>query len=74
MYQYSKLTPKQRQELIEERLQKAFPPHSPPHPIQLETFYLLTATCYYHQCILTSSIRRQQLLNLIFENFINNGF
>lgn len=73
MYEYYKLNPKQRQELVQQRLQKGFPPHSPPHPLQLHTDYLLTATCYQHQSILTTSSRRQQLLNLISEKFINDG-
>lgn len=74
MYEYYKLSPKQRQELVQERLKKGFPPHSPPHTIRLEAFYLLTAACYQHQSILMTSYRRQKLLDLIFEQFINNGF
>lgn len=72
MYEYYKLTPQQRQELIQQRLQQGFPPHSPPHPIQIESFYLLTATCYQHQPIVNTSSRREQLLNFLFSKFINN--
>jgi putative transposase len=74
MYEYYKLSPKQRQELVEQRLKQGFPAHSPPHPINIEGFYLLTVACYQHQSILNTSSRRQQLLNLIFEKFINHGF
>lgn len=74
MYEYNKLSPQKRRELIQERLKKGFPAHSPPHPIQIEDFYLLTAACYKHQSILKTSLRRQQLLNLIFEKFIEQGF
>jgi putative transposase len=74
MYEYYKLNPQQRQELVKKRLQQGFPSHSPPHPLQLQTYYLLTATCYQHQSILANSSRRQQLLNLILGKFINNGF
>ena len=72
MYNYNKLNPQEGQELVQQRLQKGFPAHSPPHPLQLQTDYLLTATCYQHQSILTTSSRRQQLLNLIFEKFTAN--
>ncbi len=74
MYEYYKLSLEQRQELVNQRLERGFPPHSPPHPIQIQTFYLLTAACYRHQSILTTSSRRQQLLDVIFETFMNHGF
>jgi putative transposase len=74
MYEYYKLSLQQRQELVKQRLKQGFPPHSPPHPLNLEAFYLLTVACYQHQPILTTSSRRQHLLNLIFEQFIHQGF
>jgi putative transposase len=74
MYEYRKLTPEQRKELVKQRLAKGFPPHSPPHPIQIEAFYLLTVACYEHQPYISTPHRRQELLNLIFEQFINAGF
>src|SRR5690606_15290729 len=49
MYEYRKLTPEQRQQLVEERQAKGYPPHQPPHPLQEENYYLLTAVCYEHQ-------------------------
>ena len=73
MYEYDKLNVQQRQELIQQRLKQGFPAHSPPHPLQSHTYYLLAATCYRHQKILTTSSRRQQLFNLITEKFMNNG-
>lgn len=73
MYEYYKLSPQQKSELVQERLRKGFPAHSPPHPVDIEGFYLLTVACYQHQSILTTSSRRQQLLNLLFQKFINNG-
>lgn len=73
MYEYRKLTSEQKAELVAQRLARGFPPHSPPHPIRLQTFYLLTAACYEHQHHLSQQSRRQQLLNLIFEKFINEG-
>ncbi|NJL87114.1 MAG: transposase [Leptolyngbyaceae cyanobacterium SM1_1_3] len=69
MYEYRKLTPKQRAEIVEKRLAKGYPPHSPPHPIRDQFFYLLTAACYEHNLYLKAEERRQQLLNLLFEQF-----
>jgi putative transposase len=73
MYEYRKLTPEKRAEVVRERLAKGYPPHSPPHPIQDCEFYLLTAACYEHKDRINHQSRRQQLLNLIFENFILEG-
>ncbi len=73
MYKYRQLTNEQKKELIKQRLAKGFPPHSPPHPIRLQTFYLLTAACYEHKHHLSTPFRRQQLLNLIFEKCIHEA-
>ncbi|MGD1917929.1 MAG: transposase [Pleurocapsa sp.] len=72
MYEYRQLTSEQKAELVARRLARGFPPHSPPHPIRLQTFYLLTAACYEHKHLLSQS-RRQQLLDLIFEKFIEES-
>ena len=73
MYQYRQLTPEQQAELVEQRIKNGYPPHSPPHPIQNEQFYLITATCYEHKNRLNSSLRRQELLNELFTAFIFEG-
>ncbi|MDB9311009.1 transposase [Aphanizomenon sp. CS-733/32] len=69
MYEYHKLTDEQKAELVEYRLSRGYPPHSPPHPVRDKEFYLLTAACYEHKCHLYSESRRQQLLEMIFNNF-----
>lgn len=73
MYEYRKLTLKQRAELVEQRLARGFPPHEPPHQVRDREFYLLTATCYEHKKIMFSKIRLQQILNMIFERFVMSG-
>ncbi|MFB2894955.1 transposase [Aerosakkonemataceae cyanobacterium BLCC-F50] len=72
MYEYRKLTPEQKAELVEQRLKRGFPPHSPPHQVRNRSLYLLTSACYEHKCHLNSEARRQQLLDTIFEKFITN--
>ncbi len=71
MYEYRKLSSQQKAELVQKRLNQGFPPHSPPHPIQNESFYLITVACFNHENRLNTAQRRQQILNQIFEIFIN---
>ncbi|NEO83064.1 MAG: transposase [Spirulina sp. SIO3F2] len=59
--------------IVQQRLAQGYPPHRPPHPIRDQSFYLLTAACYEHQCHLYSDARRQQLLSLLFERFVDVG-
>jgi putative transposase len=73
MYEYRKLSPSEKNALVQERLKKGFPPHSPPHPIQNSEFYLISVTCYEHKHRINSQERRQQLLNNIFDKFINHS-
>jgi putative transposase len=73
MYEYRKLSLEERQKLVQERLARGYPPHQPPHPIREETFYLLTAACYEHRHHLHSHERRQTVLDLVFEQFIQHG-
>lgn len=73
MYVYRKLTPEQRVKLVEERLAKGYPPHSPPHPVQNAEFYHITVSCFEHKSRINTEERRQQILNIIFNKFILDG-
>jgi putative transposase len=73
MYEYRKLTPEERQELVQQRLANGNPPHQPPHPVRDQTFYLLTAACFEHQAWINTPQRRQCLLDFLFEEFISQG-
>ncbi len=73
MYEYRKLSLADRKDLVEERLKKGYPPHSPPHPIRDHNYYLLTAACYQHAPFMKSPNRRQELLDAVFETFIEAG-
>jgi len=73
MYEYRKLTPEQRAEVVQQRLQNGYPPHSPPHPVRDQPFYLLTASCYGHVCHMGSGSRRQEVLDALFEWFVGCG-
>ena len=73
MYEYRKLTPHERAELVKERLRLGYPPHSPPHLGVDNTLYLLTATCYNHTDYMHCEERRKIVLDSLFELFITNG-
>lgn len=70
MYEYRKLTPEERRKLVQERVARGYPPHEPPHPVQDREYYLLTAACYEHAHHMHTPLRRQELLNQIFEIMI----
>jgi len=73
MYEYHTLTPEQRAELVKQRRDLGYPPHSPPHLVRDQPFYLLSGTCYEHLCHMHSQDRRQQVLDMLFEQFITSG-
>ena len=73
MYEYRKLSAEQRTQLVEERLARGFPPHSPPHFTDQPGHYLLTAACYEHRSHMQAAKRRKQLLDSLFEAFTHQG-
>ena len=70
MYEYRKLSPEEREKLVEERLRLGYPPHRPPHLALDQACYLLTAVCYEHRPHMHTAERRQQILDQLFEQFI----
>lgn len=53
MYDFRKMTPAQRAEVLEHRQRRHLPWHSPPHGDPDNTDrYLITAACYEHHCII----------------------
>jgi putative transposase len=54
MYEFRKMTPEQRSEALEERRQRRFPWHRPPHPDAPGEYRLVTGTCFEHRPILNS--------------------
>jgi putative transposase len=67
MYEYRRLNPDQRKEVVYERWLKRFPPHSPPHPVRDAVDYLITAACYAHRPIMSSEERRHELITTMLE-------
>ena len=73
MYEYRKLTPAERRQVVAERLSRGFPPHRPPHLGVDDACYLLTAACYEHRHHMHTAVRRQWILDHLFEQFILQG-
>ena len=59
-YEYRKLTPEERQEIVLYRVAQKYPLHAPPHPFRFEGAYLLTAVNYEHKPIMHSPRRRTE--------------
>jgi putative transposase len=51
MYDYRKMTPEERQQVLKERSARGYPLHSPPHFHGIGGTYLITAACYEHRPI-----------------------
>jgi putative transposase len=73
MYEYRKLTTHQRQQLVEERLARGYPPHQPPPPVREARYFLLSGACFEHRHHLNTPERRQTVLDHHFEQFIEQG-
>jgi putative transposase len=63
MYRFRRSTPAERLDLVFERLEREFPPHSPPHIDGPERSFLITAACYEHQQLMLEDSRRLELLD-----------
>ena len=56
-YEYRHMTPKERAAVVEERRQRGYPLHSPPHPYREAGWYCITAANYEHAHIMASPAR-----------------
>jgi putative transposase len=70
-YEYRKLTPEEREEIVNSRRSQGYPLHAPPHPFRGAGAYLISAANFEHCPIMDSPERRTefeaQLLNSIQE-------
>jgi hypothetical protein len=67
-YEYRKLTPEERQKLVDLRRQRGYPLHVPPHPFREAGTYMITAANYKHVLVMASSERRTE-----FQEIMLNG-
>jgi putative transposase len=59
-YLWRKLTPKQREKLLEWRKHQGLPWHRPPHRASEKTRYHLTAACFEHRPFIGHSMERME--------------
>jgi REP-associated tyrosine transposase len=64
-YEYRKLTPQERDEVVHYRREHGYPLHAPPHPFREAGYYLITASIFEHKPIMTSSSRRTEFEMLL---------
>jgi len=68
-YEYRKLSPKEREEVVEARRQRGFPLHQPPHPFREAGSYLITAANFEHAPIMAAPERRTEFQEILLERF-----
>ncbi len=58
MYDWRRMSPQQREEVLQHREKRGFPSHTPPHMQNWSSLYHITAACYEHQSIIGQSVER----------------
>lgn len=56
-YEYRKLSPKEREEIVNYRHGRGYPLHAPPHPFREAGAYMITAAIFEHKPIMRSPKR-----------------
>jgi len=56
-YEYRKMTPEEREEVLRYRRECGYPPHAPPHLLRETGWYFLTAANYEHVAIMAAPER-----------------
>ena len=64
-YEYRKLSPKEREELVKYRRQCGYPLHAPPHPFRGAGAYLISASNFEHKDVMETSPRRTEFEALL---------
>ena len=59
-YEYRKLSPKERDEVVFYRREHGYPLHAPPHPFREAGDYLITAAIFEHKAIMAAKSRRTE--------------
>ncbi len=68
-YEYRRLTPEEREEVVRQRKERGYPLHTPPHPFRGEHCYLVNAANYDHVPIMALPDRRTELEGRVLRAF-----
>lgn len=69
MYEYRKLTPEERAEVVRIRRERGYPLHAPPHPFKEEGYFLINVANFEHAHIMHSPQRRTEFEIALIEAF-----
>ena len=69
MYEYRKLSPEERKEIINIRRQCGYSLHAPPHPYREAGHYFISAANYKHQPVMAKNQRRTEFEIALLESF-----
>ena len=64
-YEYRKLSPKEREEIVKYRRDRGYPLHAPPHPFRESGTYMISATNFEHRNVMETSARRTEFETLL---------
>lgn len=64
-YEYHKLSPKEREEMVNDRRTRGYPLHAPPHPFREAGAYLISAANFEHKSVMKSPVRRTEFEALL---------
>jgi putative transposase len=67
MYDYRRMTPEQRRQVVEARQAHGFPFHKPPHPDLGSGWYIITGATYEHRQLFSRSDELTALQRRLFE-------
>ncbi|KAF0107561.1 MAG: transposase [Anaerolineaceae bacterium] len=59
-YDYRRLSPQEREEIVRLRRERDYPLHAPPHPYREAGYYLLTAANFEHVPVMAAPDRRSE--------------
>ena len=59
-YEYRRLSPKERERVVQQRRERGYPRHAPPHPFRHAGHYFITAVNYEHANIMATPERRTE--------------
>ncbi len=70
-YEYRKMTPLEREQILHQRRERGYPLHAPPHPFREAGRYLLTAANFEHAMIMSAPDRRTDFEARLVESMHN---
>ncbi len=71
-YEYRKLSPEERKEIVQSRKDQGYPPHGPPHIARVSGCFMISAACYEHAHILSTPQRRNEFQDRILSDLKNS--